>query len=222
MAPPPSTPPYQHRGALAVQVAWCVPLKPSSNVMFCTTIRGYGWLTQSSVDHLPAQVSENRIRRLPPPLSVTRPPPSRTTRCLVLGTLAVAVIRIVTGFLPQLNRDDPASGDGPDHGRRGAAGRRAVADHAVRVPGAHRPAGRAAPESARRGCRTWASRSKDHASRSNGYASRSNGYAFPPVARWPPGALPQSSHPARRRPPRRQALPAQQGALVSRSRIFWA
>src|SRR5579864_728725 len=103
MAPPPSTPPYQHCGTFAVQVAWCVPLKPSANVMFCTTICGYGWLTQSSVDHLPAHVSEKRMRRLPPPLSVTRPPPSRTTRCLVLGTLAVAAIRIVTGLRPQLN-----------------------------------------------------------------------------------------------------------------------
>src|SRR5258707_5935359 len=71
--------------------------------MFCTTICGYGWLTQSPVDHLPADVSEKRIRRWPPPLSVTRPPPSRTTRRLVLGTLAVAVITIVTGLLPQLN-----------------------------------------------------------------------------------------------------------------------
>src|SRR5215471_7301732 len=103
MAPPPSTPPYQHRGVLAVQVAWWVPLNPSSKVMFCTTICGYGWLTQSPVDHRPAQVSENRMRRLPPPLSVTRPPPSSTTRCLVLGTLAVAVITIVTGLLPQSN-----------------------------------------------------------------------------------------------------------------------
>src|SRR5215472_1962732 len=103
MAPPPSTPPYQHFGSLAVQVAWCVPLKPFLNVMFCTTICGYGWLTQSLVDHLPAQVSENRIRRWPPPLSVTRPPPSSTTRCLVLGTRAVAVITIVTGLLPQSN-----------------------------------------------------------------------------------------------------------------------
>src|SRR5215469_6911360 len=103
MAPPPSTPPYQHFGLLAVQVAWCVPLKPFLNVMFCTTICGYGWLTQSLVDHVPAQVSENRIRRWPPPLSVTRPPPSSTTRCLVLDTRAVAVIKIVTGFLPQSN-----------------------------------------------------------------------------------------------------------------------
>src|SRR5215470_1269765 len=103
MAPPPSTPPYQHFGSLAVQVAWCVPLKPFLNVMFCTTICGYGWLTQSLVDHVPAQVSENRIRRLPPPLRVTRPPPSSTTRCRVLGTRAVAVSTIVTGFLPQSN-----------------------------------------------------------------------------------------------------------------------
>ncbi len=70
--------------------------------MFCTTIRGYGWLTQSSVDHVPAQVSEYRILRLPPPLSVIRPPPSSTTRCLVLITLAVVVMEMVTGLGPQL------------------------------------------------------------------------------------------------------------------------
>src|ERR1039458_8872553 len=70
--------------------------------MFCTTICGYGWSTQSSVDHAPAQVSEYRIRRLPPPLSVISPPPSTTTRRRVLITLAVVVITIVTGLGPQL------------------------------------------------------------------------------------------------------------------------
>ena len=38
---------------------------------------------------------------MPPPLSVTLPPPSSTTRWLVFTTLAVAVIVIVTGFGPQ-------------------------------------------------------------------------------------------------------------------------
>ena len=71
--------------------------------MFCTTICGYGWLTQLSVDQVPAQVSENRIRRLPPPLSVIRPRPSNTTRRRVLITLAVEVITMVTGLGPQLN-----------------------------------------------------------------------------------------------------------------------
>src|SRR5271169_1896345 len=42
-----------------------------------------------------------RIRRSPPPLSVTFPPPSSTTCWLVLTTLAVAVIVIVTGLGPQ-------------------------------------------------------------------------------------------------------------------------
>lgn len=42
------------------------------------------------------------MRRAPPPLSVTLPPPSRTTSALVLRTLAVACITIVTGFGPQL------------------------------------------------------------------------------------------------------------------------
>src|SRR5580698_9054962 len=77
--------------------------------MFCTTTCGYGWLTQSSVDHVPAQVSEYRIRRLPAPLSVTSPPPSSTTRWRVFGTLAVAVMTIVTGFEPHLNLMIPPS-----------------------------------------------------------------------------------------------------------------
>ena len=42
-----------------------------------------------------------RIRRTPPPLSVTFPPPSSTTRALVLRTFAVAVIVMVTGPGPQ-------------------------------------------------------------------------------------------------------------------------
>src|ERR1700761_9184667 len=70
--------------------------------MFCTTICGYDWSTQSSVDQVPAQVSEYRIRRLPPPLRVIRPPPSNTTRRWVLTTLAVLVITIVTGLGPHL------------------------------------------------------------------------------------------------------------------------
>src|SRR3954447_3456075 len=41
------------------------------------------------------------IRRLPPPLSVTRPPPSSTTGVVRLCTLAVALIVIVTGAGPQ-------------------------------------------------------------------------------------------------------------------------
>src|SRR5689334_21515203 len=43
------------------------------------------------------------MRRLPPPLSVTRPPPSSTTWLLALRTFAVAVIVMVTGAGPQLN-----------------------------------------------------------------------------------------------------------------------
>src|ERR1044072_8917934 len=41
------------------------------------------------------------MRRLPPPLRVTRPPPSSTTFGLLLRTLAVAVMRMVTGAGPQ-------------------------------------------------------------------------------------------------------------------------
>src|SRR5689334_9843554 len=47
------------------------------------------------------------MRCFPPPLSVTRPPPSRTTRRLVLTTLAVCVIAIVTGRGPQRNLITP-------------------------------------------------------------------------------------------------------------------
>ncbi len=43
-----------------------------------------------------------RMRILPPPLSVTFPPPSSTVRWWVLTTFAVAVMVIVTGFGPQL------------------------------------------------------------------------------------------------------------------------
>src|SRR5436190_9582690 len=43
------------------------------------------------------------IRRCPAPDSVTRPPPSRTTRATLLRTLAVALNTIVTGAGPQLN-----------------------------------------------------------------------------------------------------------------------
>ena len=50
-----------------------------------------------------------RIRTLPPPLKVTLPPPSSTTRWLVLTTLAVAVIVMVTGLGPQLNLMTPPS-----------------------------------------------------------------------------------------------------------------
>ena len=70
--------------------------------MFWTTTCGYGWLTQSAVDQVPAQVSEDRIRRRPPPLRVIRPPPSSTTSGRVLTTLAVEVITMVSGLGPQL------------------------------------------------------------------------------------------------------------------------
>jgi hypothetical protein len=43
------------------------------------------------------------MRRAPPPLSVTLPPPSMTTVALLLRTLAVAVMAIVTGAGPHEN-----------------------------------------------------------------------------------------------------------------------
>src|SRR5580693_2462782 len=79
--------------------------------MFCTTSCGHSWSKQSDVVQICrlSQVSMYRISILPPPLRVTLPPPSSTTRCLVLTTLAVFVIRIVTGLEPQLNVMMPPS-----------------------------------------------------------------------------------------------------------------
>src|SRR4249919_1787678 len=97
MAPPPLGPP---KSSL---VCWAVEL-PSLKVMFCTIRRGHCWLKQSevAVPSAGSHVFMYRIRRTPPPLSATIPPPSRTTRVLVLRTSAVASIVIVTGRGPQL------------------------------------------------------------------------------------------------------------------------
>src|ERR1700722_13544015 len=75
---------------------------PSAKVRFCTVSAGVGWSWQCEVVHCWAwsQVFWYRIRSRPPPLSVTRPPPSRTTCELVFTTLAVAVMVIVTGRGP--------------------------------------------------------------------------------------------------------------------------
>ena len=54
-----------------------------------------------------SQVSLYKMRRLPSPVSVTKPPPSSTTRRLVLETLAVAFIWINTGLGPHANRITP-------------------------------------------------------------------------------------------------------------------
>src|SRR5690348_2510798 len=85
--------------------SYCWPVEfPSRSVMFWMTSRGVAWSWQCDVVHTWAgsQVSMYRIRRAPPPLSVTLPPPSSTTSELVLRTLAVACIMIVTGLAPQL------------------------------------------------------------------------------------------------------------------------
>src|SRR5258708_36013010 len=73
--------------------------------MFWTTSCGHCCSQQSLVIHFCflSQVFMYRIRRLPPPLRVTRPPPSMTIRRWVLTTFAVAVITMVTGLGPQLN-----------------------------------------------------------------------------------------------------------------------
>src|ERR1700683_932585 len=47
------------------------------------------------------------MRRRPPPLNVTSPPPSRTTCGLVFMTLAVVLITIVTGTGPHEKRMIP-------------------------------------------------------------------------------------------------------------------
>src|ERR1700678_1596178 len=77
--------------------------------MFSTVREGLAWSWQCEVVQVWAgsQVSMYRMRRTPPPLSVTGPPPSRTTLALVLRTLAVAVITMVTGRGPQENAITP-------------------------------------------------------------------------------------------------------------------
>src|SRR5450756_910796 len=79
--------------------------------MFCTTSCGHCCSQQSLVVNVcfGSQVFMYRIRILPPPLSVTLPPPSSTTRWLVFTTFAVAFMRMVTGFAPQLNVMMPPS-----------------------------------------------------------------------------------------------------------------
>src|SRR5271165_6779247 len=72
--------------------------------MFWTTSCGQCCSQQLLVVHFCflSQVFMYRIRCLPPPLRVTRPPPSMTTRWLVFTTFAVAFMTIVTGRGPQL------------------------------------------------------------------------------------------------------------------------
>jgi hypothetical protein len=71
--------------------------------MFCTMSRGPACSQQP-----PPQVFISRMRILPPPLSVTLPPPSMTIR-LPCTIFAVAVIVIVTGPGPQLKVIMPPS-----------------------------------------------------------------------------------------------------------------
>src|SRR6266567_3089816 len=64
---------------------------------------GYSWFWQCEVVQPWAwsHVFIYRMRRLPPPLSVTFPPPSSTTRVAALRTFAVAAIVMTIGFGPQ-------------------------------------------------------------------------------------------------------------------------
>src|SRR6516165_5372559 len=97
IAPPPLAPPKLPLVCRALEL-------PAVKVMFCTISCGHRWLKQSEVviRCFGSQVFWYRIRRTPPPLSVTSPPPSSTTRWLVLRTLAVAVRVMVTGAGPHL------------------------------------------------------------------------------------------------------------------------
>jgi hypothetical protein len=81
---------------------WPVELPASSRRCWTTSV-GCAWLSQWSVVQICrwSQVSWYRIRRLPRPLSVTSPPPSITTRRLVLTTFAVCRIPIPIGSGPQ-------------------------------------------------------------------------------------------------------------------------
>src|SRR5581483_9680566 len=94
MAPPP--PPLVTSAVRPVAL-------PSVKVRFCTVSCGYCWFWQCEVVQPCAwsQVFRYRIRRAPPPLSVTLPPPSRTTRAEALRSFAVAAIVITTGSGPQ-------------------------------------------------------------------------------------------------------------------------
>ena len=91
MAPPPPS-------VLSLVVAL-----PLAKVRFCTVSRGQAWSQQFDevICWLVSQVSRYRIWTAFPPLSVTLPPPSRTTCELVFTTLAVACMVMVTGAGPQ-------------------------------------------------------------------------------------------------------------------------
>ncbi len=96
MAPPPSS------------VSWPVE-RPCVKVMFWTVSVGCAWSWQWAVvqTRSGSQVFMYRIRRAPPPSSVTSPLPSMTTSGRSLNTLAVACIMMVTGLEPHLNRMMP-------------------------------------------------------------------------------------------------------------------
>ena len=131
MAPPP--PPSS---------SWPVEL-PSAKVRFCTVSCGVSWSWQC--DGGPALAPGRRCSgtgsgAVPPPLSVTSPPPSST----IFGPLVVADLRgrrHRDGHRRRAarERDDAAGRHRRHHRGRGAAGRRAVADHPGRVRGVHRP-----------------------------------------------------------------------------------
>src|SRR5262245_18075670 len=86
---------------------------PSTKVRFWTVRRGWSWSWQCEVvwTWAASQVFMYRIRRRPPPLSVTFPPPSMTMSGPVsLRILAVASSVIVTGSGPQSKvRTPPAA-----------------------------------------------------------------------------------------------------------------
>src|SRR5690242_1837778 len=89
-------------------IRWPAEL-PSAKVRFSTVSLGRAWFWQCEVVQCwcGSQVSMYRIRRAPPPLSVTLPPPSRVTNALRLSTRAVACMVMVTGAGPQLKVMSP-------------------------------------------------------------------------------------------------------------------
>ena len=106
---------------------------PSTRLMFCTVSRGWSYVSQCALLKGISQAFKYRMRVLPPPLSVTLPPPSITVSpslsappTLLMRICCVSVI--VTGAAPQLKVMTPAPS-----GRRRRA-RAAVQLAAVPVP----------------------------------------------------------------------------------------
>lgn len=78
---------------------------PSANVMFWMVTAGLAGAYRQLPDTLPREVSQvlmKRMRLVPPPDIVIKPPPSITSFAVLFRTLRVSVMVIVSGFGPQL------------------------------------------------------------------------------------------------------------------------